>query len=161
MFECSCLPGWAEPTCEEDIDECLAVPCLNGGNCTELPRANAFECDLIPVLALSLRLSTVTDTDTVQTFGINCPVPRSAASLFLSWNRPGSFDRLEALVETLTELVLQTRIRCHDRCCYSFECEGIGMGCAAGAAFPLRVVPRLATGPDPTSCPACLEPSQH
>lgn len=34
-YSCVCLQGWTGPNCDQDINECLAVPsvCINNGQC--------------------------------------------------------------------------------------------------------------------------------
>ena len=34
MYECDCVTGWSGFLCDVDIDECLSLPCRNGGACT-------------------------------------------------------------------------------------------------------------------------------
>jgi len=36
-FMCSCFIGFNGTLCEIDIDDCVSDPCLNDGNCTDLP----------------------------------------------------------------------------------------------------------------------------
>ena len=42
LAQCNCQPGYAGPTCDEVIDNCLSTPCLNEGSCENAP--NAFQC---------------------------------------------------------------------------------------------------------------------
>ncbi|GFS20870.1 protein crumbs-like, partial [Elysia marginata] len=44
--ECVCAPGYTDPLCKTDIDECLPKPCKNNGTCQD--RVNAFECTCQP-----------------------------------------------------------------------------------------------------------------
>ena len=46
-YECTCVTGWQGFLCDDDIDECLSVPCLNGGVCTgvEAIRGTGYSCD--------------------------------------------------------------------------------------------------------------------
>ena len=41
-YTCNCNPGWQGPICDQNINECLSNPCLNGGNCTDA--VNGFTC---------------------------------------------------------------------------------------------------------------------
>ena len=41
-YTCDCLEGWQGDLCEQDINECLDNPCLNGGVCNNT--AGAFTC---------------------------------------------------------------------------------------------------------------------
>ena len=40
---CVCAAGFTGDTCEIDIDDCLSLPCLHGGNCTD--QVNNYTCD--------------------------------------------------------------------------------------------------------------------
>ncbi|XP_042324434.1 protocadherin Fat 4 isoform X2 [Sceloporus undulatus] len=41
-FTCKCMPGYDGTLCETDIDECLPLPCHNGGTCHNL--VGGFSC---------------------------------------------------------------------------------------------------------------------
>lgn len=44
-FQCDCPETWAGPTCEEDVDECLAgAECANGGACVNEPGTWSCDC---------------------------------------------------------------------------------------------------------------------
>lgn len=32
-FTCGCAAGYTGPTCNQEIDECLSDPCMNGATC--------------------------------------------------------------------------------------------------------------------------------
>ena len=34
-YTCDCDKGWTGWLCNEDLDECLTSPCLNGGSCSQ------------------------------------------------------------------------------------------------------------------------------
>ena len=34
-YVCNCSAGWSGAECQTDIDECVSVPCANGGQCIE------------------------------------------------------------------------------------------------------------------------------
>lgn len=36
-YTCDCQDGWTGLACEENVNECLDNPCLNGGMCMDLP----------------------------------------------------------------------------------------------------------------------------
>ena len=42
-FGCICPDGWEGPLCDVNIDDCAELPCLLGGNCTDL--INDFTCE--------------------------------------------------------------------------------------------------------------------
>jgi hypothetical protein len=44
VFDCTCDLGWQGDVCDEDIDECLDNPCINGA-CTNEPGSFACECE--------------------------------------------------------------------------------------------------------------------
>ncbi|MEQ2282139.1 hypothetical protein AMECASPLE_037417, partial [Ameca splendens] len=35
-YECMCHPGWEGKYCQQEIDECLSLPCKNNATCTDL-----------------------------------------------------------------------------------------------------------------------------
>ena len=39
---CSCRSGWTGWLCDEDFDECLSGPCLNGGVCQQLSEPGKY-----------------------------------------------------------------------------------------------------------------------
>jgi hypothetical protein len=41
-FVCYCIPGYAGRYCQNDIDECMSMPCYNNASCVD--RINAYEC---------------------------------------------------------------------------------------------------------------------
>ncbi|CAL8311895.1 unnamed protein product [Merluccius merluccius] len=41
-YLCTCNPGWAGATCNQNINECDSTPCQNGGTCTD--GVNSFTC---------------------------------------------------------------------------------------------------------------------
>lgn len=41
---CECDSGWEGDTCEDDIDDCMNTPCLNGGTCSD-EGVDTFACD--------------------------------------------------------------------------------------------------------------------
>ncbi|XP_059901037.1 cubilin [Gadus macrocephalus] len=41
-YACTCSPGWAGATCDQNVDECAGNPCQNGGTCTD--GLNGFTC---------------------------------------------------------------------------------------------------------------------
>jgi hypothetical protein len=45
-LSCKCPSQWTGSDCSIDLDECLSRPCLNNGNCTELPtrRGGGYYC---------------------------------------------------------------------------------------------------------------------
>ncbi|CAF1284937.1 unnamed protein product [Adineta steineri] len=45
-FTCQCDPGFAGPTCNQELDECASQPCANNGTCTDLE--NGFLCHCLP-----------------------------------------------------------------------------------------------------------------
>ena len=47
MYECDCVTGWSGFLCDVDIDECLSLPCRNGGACTGMAAENGvgYTCD--------------------------------------------------------------------------------------------------------------------
>uniref|UniRef100_A0A915CMH4 Notch n=1 Tax=Ditylenchus dipsaci TaxID=166011 RepID=A0A915CMH4_9BILA len=44
--KCHCMPGFAGPFCEYDVNECASKPCQNKGRCINL--VNDFRCDCAP-----------------------------------------------------------------------------------------------------------------
>ena len=42
-YNCSCNKGWTGKSCEIDIDECISMPCKNGGTCFQAIGA-AYRC---------------------------------------------------------------------------------------------------------------------
>ena len=36
MYTCKCQKGWTGQDCTEDINDCLANPCKNNGECTDI-----------------------------------------------------------------------------------------------------------------------------
>ena len=32
-YVCECTPGWTDPQCGTNIDDCLSSPCQNNGTC--------------------------------------------------------------------------------------------------------------------------------
>lgn len=34
-YVCACAPGWGGSECQDDVDECVSRPCMNGGRCFE------------------------------------------------------------------------------------------------------------------------------
>ncbi|XP_063140333.1 protein crumbs homolog 2 isoform X2 [Rattus norvegicus] len=43
-FLCSCPPGFAGLTCQEDTDECQSEPCLHGGTCSDTVAGYICQC---------------------------------------------------------------------------------------------------------------------
>lgn len=43
-FSCNCTPGWAGPTCSEDIDFCASQPCMHGGTCIDTGDGYTCNC---------------------------------------------------------------------------------------------------------------------
>lgn len=43
MFRCQCQPGYVGKYCETNVNECLMMPCANGGKCFDL--SNDFYCE--------------------------------------------------------------------------------------------------------------------
>lgn len=41
-YICICNSGWQGVNCDQNINECMSNPCLNGGNCTD--GVNGFTC---------------------------------------------------------------------------------------------------------------------
>ena len=33
MYSCDCLPAFTGDDCDDEVDECLSDPCVNGGTC--------------------------------------------------------------------------------------------------------------------------------
>lgn len=45
-YECECEDGWTGKNCDEELDECVSAPCLNGATCKD--RLNGFDCTCPP-----------------------------------------------------------------------------------------------------------------
>ena len=43
-YSCECVPGYTDPNCTTNINECDPDPCENGGTCTDLVNAYSCEC---------------------------------------------------------------------------------------------------------------------
>ena len=46
QYECACVDGYSGPMCEDDVNECLSSPCLNGAECRDL--IGKYECNCLP-----------------------------------------------------------------------------------------------------------------
>ena len=45
-FTCQCLAGFSGETCENNINDCVSNPCLNGGECID--GINGYTCKCTP-----------------------------------------------------------------------------------------------------------------
>ncbi|XP_032366699.1 cubilin [Etheostoma spectabile] len=71
-YTCNCNPGWQGVHCDQNINECLSNPCLNGGTCTD-------------------GINGVTCTCTAQWTGPLCQTPQQVCGGYLS-GPAGSFS---------------------------------------------------------------------